>query len=187
MYTDHQNLESFMTTKQLTQCQARWAETLGCFDYEIVFLPGQHTSRLDTLSRRPDLAPDSEDKLSFGSLLKPENVTGETFVEVAPFKSWFKEKTIDLDNTEHWFQIDIMGMMEDVAAPSLEPKAEGAVKTNAELISKVRQLGGQDTWIQRLLDQATGWAEDHHQRAQDGVVYTKGRVKVPDKRRIKTL
>jgi hypothetical protein len=37
VYTNHQNLESFMTTKVLTQRQARWAETFGCFDFEIVF------------------------------------------------------------------------------------------------------------------------------------------------------
>ncbi|PLW17252.1 hypothetical protein PCANC_11624 [Puccinia coronata f. sp. avenae] len=69
------NLESFMKTKQLTQRQARWAETLGCFDFEIVFCPGRHASRLDVLSRRLDLAPESEEKLSFGSILKPENIT----------------------------------------------------------------------------------------------------------------
>jgi hypothetical protein len=37
VYTNHRNLESFMTTKQLTRRQARWAETMGCFDFEIVF------------------------------------------------------------------------------------------------------------------------------------------------------
>jgi hypothetical protein len=75
VYTDHRNLESFMTTKRLTQRQARWAEMLGCFDFEIVFRPGRHASRLDALSRRLDLAPESKQKLSFGSILKPENIT----------------------------------------------------------------------------------------------------------------
>jgi hypothetical protein len=37
VYMDHRNLESFMTTKALTRRQARWAETMGCFDFEIVF------------------------------------------------------------------------------------------------------------------------------------------------------
>lgn len=41
VYTDHRNLESFMKTKQLTRRQARWAETLACFDFTIKFRPGR--------------------------------------------------------------------------------------------------------------------------------------------------
>lgn len=64
-----------MTTKQLTRRQARWAETLGCFDFHIRFRPGRKSSKPDTLSRRPDLEPSAHEKLSFGSLLRPENVS----------------------------------------------------------------------------------------------------------------
>jgi hypothetical protein len=105
---------------------------------------------------------------------------------VAPFESWFEDKSVDLDNAEHWFQVDVVGIANNAPASSTPPHGEGAMMTNAELISEIRQLGGQDTRILGLLDQATGWAECHHQRAQDGIVYTRGRIEVPDKQRIKT-
>jgi hypothetical protein len=49
VYTNHQNLESFMTTKALTRRQARWAKTMGCFDFEIVFWQGRQSSKPDAL------------------------------------------------------------------------------------------------------------------------------------------
>jgi hypothetical protein len=50
IHTDHRNLEILMTTKSITQRQARWAETMGCFDFEIVFCPGKQSSKPDALS-----------------------------------------------------------------------------------------------------------------------------------------
>ena len=35
VYTDHKNLEYFMTTKQLNRRQARWAEFLSEFNFKI--------------------------------------------------------------------------------------------------------------------------------------------------------
>src|SRR5260370_41839774 len=34
---DHKNLEHFMTTKKLTQCQVRWSEFLSQFNLKILF------------------------------------------------------------------------------------------------------------------------------------------------------
>jgi hypothetical protein len=112
VYTNHQYLESFMQTKKLTQRQACWAETLGCFDFEIVFCPGHHLLRLDTLSHQPNLAPETEDNLMFGSLLRPDNISEETFAEVAFFESWFEDKKVDLKDAKHWFQVDVLGVGE---------------------------------------------------------------------------
>ena len=89
VYTNHRNLENFMTTKELTRRQARWAEILGCFDFNIVFRPGREATRPDALSRRPDLAPDKADKLSFGQLLRPDNIRLDTFTAIAEFDACF--------------------------------------------------------------------------------------------------
>ena len=51
--TDHNNLRYFMTTKSLTPRQARWAEALSAFDFEIEFKKGT-SNPADGLSRRPD-------------------------------------------------------------------------------------------------------------------------------------
>ncbi|PLW50734.1 hypothetical protein PCASD_00661 [Puccinia coronata f. sp. avenae] len=109
VYTDHWNLESFMTTKELTSRQARWAETMGCFDFEIVFRPGCKSSKPDSLSQRPNLAPAKEEWMTFSQLLKPCNITPETFAEVSEFKGCFLDESVEFAKAEFWFQVDVMG------------------------------------------------------------------------------
>ena len=36
IYTDHKNLEYFMTTKILNRRQARWAQELSAYDFRII-------------------------------------------------------------------------------------------------------------------------------------------------------
>ena len=55
--SDHNNLQYFMTTKQLSRRQARWAEFLSGFNYVIRFRPGRLGSKPDALTRRPDVYP----------------------------------------------------------------------------------------------------------------------------------
>ena len=52
IYTDHKALEYFMTTKQLTSRQARWAEILSQFFFTIMYRPGKENTQADTLTRR---------------------------------------------------------------------------------------------------------------------------------------
>ena len=52
IYTDHKALEYFMTTKQLTGRQARWAEILSQFFFTIMYRPGRQNSKADALTRR---------------------------------------------------------------------------------------------------------------------------------------
>ena len=49
--TDHQNLEHFMTTKQLNRRQARWAKFLLEFNFRITYRPGKKGEKPDTLTR----------------------------------------------------------------------------------------------------------------------------------------
>ena len=120
VYTDHRNLESFMTTKQLTRRQARWAETLGCFDFDIVFRPGHLSSKPDALSRRPDLAPTREEKLSFGQLLRPDNITPATFVEVSDVEIKIESLLFD-EPTLEIFELDRCLAEEDQAESKFLP------------------------------------------------------------------
>ena len=53
--SDHHNLQYFTTTKELTQRQARWSETLASYDFRIQHCKGKENSWADALSRRPDL------------------------------------------------------------------------------------------------------------------------------------
>jgi len=39
-YTDHQNLQHFLTPKKWNQRQIRWAQFLASFNLKIIYLPG---------------------------------------------------------------------------------------------------------------------------------------------------
>ena len=50
--SDHQNLQYFTTSRQLSERQVRWAEKLERFNFKIVFRPGFQSAKPDFLSRR---------------------------------------------------------------------------------------------------------------------------------------
>lgn len=54
IYSDHKNLTTFTTTKQLNRRQVRWSELLGQYKFRIQYTPGRDNGRADALSRRPD-------------------------------------------------------------------------------------------------------------------------------------
>ena len=75
--TDHRNLEYFMTTKLLNRRQARWSEFLSRFNFKIVFRPGRHGTKPDSLTRRSaDLPKEGDARLAHQSqtVLKRENL-----------------------------------------------------------------------------------------------------------------
>jgi len=54
IWTDHKNLEYFMTAKKLNRHQAHWSLYLARFDFRLVHCPGHCMRKPDTLSWRPD-------------------------------------------------------------------------------------------------------------------------------------
>jgi len=54
VFTDHNNLEYFNTTKVQNRTQAHWAEILSQFKFKIVYRPGEKNGKADALSRRVD-------------------------------------------------------------------------------------------------------------------------------------
>jgi len=61
IWTDHKNLQYFMTAKKLNQRQARWSLLLAQFDFIMHHSPGKSMGKTDTLSRRSDHGTGSED------------------------------------------------------------------------------------------------------------------------------
>ena len=77
LITDHKNLEYFMSKKLLNRRQARWAQFLSRFDYEIVYRPGKSNGKADVLTRRPGDLPEGGDerlKTMEQVVLKPQNL-----------------------------------------------------------------------------------------------------------------
>jgi len=54
IWTDHKNLEYFMTAKKLNHCQAHWSLHLARFDFLLHHRPGHTMGKPDALSRRAD-------------------------------------------------------------------------------------------------------------------------------------
>jgi hypothetical protein len=56
VFSDHQNLEYFTTTKALNRRQGRWAQELAAYDFKIVYRPGSQNGQQDALSCHPQSA-----------------------------------------------------------------------------------------------------------------------------------
>jgi hypothetical protein len=57
VFTDHKNLENFMTTKILNPKQACWTQELAGYDFKIFYLPGSANEKPDALSRHSEYHP----------------------------------------------------------------------------------------------------------------------------------
>jgi hypothetical protein len=69
VYSDHQNLTYFLTSKKLNGRQARWYEKLSEYDFTIKYTKGKENIRADALSRRPDYQASHEE----GALFTEQN------------------------------------------------------------------------------------------------------------------
>jgi len=58
VFSDHQNLEYFTTTKVLKRRQARWAQEFAGIDFCIYYRPGTKNGKPDALSRRSEYRPE---------------------------------------------------------------------------------------------------------------------------------
>jgi RNase H-like domain found in reverse transcriptase/Reverse transcriptase (RNA-dependent DNA polymerase)/Integrase zinc binding domain/Chromo (CHRromatin Organisation MOdifier) domain len=70
IWTDHKNLEYFMTAKKLNRRQARWSLLLARFDFLLHHRPGKTMGKPDALSRRSDHGSGTEDNQNL-TLLTP--------------------------------------------------------------------------------------------------------------------
>jgi len=70
VFTDHKNLEVFMSSKVLNRRQARWAELLAGYNFVLAHIPGP-TNPADGPSHRPNYAEDQD--LPVGTLLPPSS------------------------------------------------------------------------------------------------------------------
>jgi len=72
IWTDHKNLEYFMTSKNLNRRQARWALYLSGFDFILKHMLGIKMGKADGLSQRSDWEKKREGDNEEKVLLKPE-------------------------------------------------------------------------------------------------------------------
>jgi len=82
VWTDHKNLEYFMSSQKLNRCQARWALFLSHFDFKLVHVPGTKIGKADGLSRRPDWQEGVGKENKDRTLVKKEWLEARTLEEV---------------------------------------------------------------------------------------------------------
>ena len=67
-----------MTTKRLTRRQARWAEFLADYNFQITYRPGKDNQKADALTRRPGDRPegpeDDRQKQMSRTILTPDKI-----------------------------------------------------------------------------------------------------------------
>ena len=91
IWTDHKNLQYFMTSQKLNRQQARWALYLSRFNFTLKHVPGKSMGKADGLSRRPDWQEGIERDNKDQTLIKPEWVrVAETLVEGGNLKERIK-------------------------------------------------------------------------------------------------
>jgi len=73
VYTDHHNIQYFLTTKVWNPQQIRWAQGLANFNFKIVYCPGSRGGRPDALSRRPEYRLEEGATHREQTNLKPEH------------------------------------------------------------------------------------------------------------------
>jgi len=71
IWTDHKNLEYFMTAKKLNRRQARWFLYLAHFDFKLIHRPGRFMGKPDALSQRLDHGKETSNNEDV-VLLRPE-------------------------------------------------------------------------------------------------------------------
>jgi len=54
IWSDHKNLEYFMSSQKLNQRQAQWALYLSRFNFMLKHVPGSSMEKANSLSRQPD-------------------------------------------------------------------------------------------------------------------------------------
>ena len=62
VFTDHKNLVTFMSTKELSDRQGRWQEFFSQYNFRIIYRPGKEGKNPDALIRRPGDIPTTEEK-----------------------------------------------------------------------------------------------------------------------------
>jgi hypothetical protein len=72
IWTDHQNIQYFMSAKKLNWCQAHLALFLSHFNFQLTHKPGSLMKKADILSRRVDHKRGVENDNKNTMLLKPE-------------------------------------------------------------------------------------------------------------------
>jgi len=165
VFSDHQNLEYFTTTKVLNRRQARWAQELAGVDFRIYYRPGTQNGKPDALSRRSEYRPEKGgiENQPITTVLQEKtlaNRRNQSFIcssarlASLPARKW-KEEFLEEIKKEGEKDEEYKRMMErEAASEELAPKDRKAsdIKKENEVLYRKGLLWVPQGLIQRILE-----------------------------------
>ncbi len=182
VYSDHSNLLTFTTTKQLNRRQARWSQELGAFDFVIRHISGVKNQRADLLSRRHDYQ-DFAKTGNTKALLDSSKLIAASFGDTN-ITSTLEAEDSDSQNSD--LQQDTSADIEDTSNHQ-----DGFIPSNT-LLKAFRKAYQLDPFAKRTLEYLEK-KESHSQQVglqhfstnQHGLLLFKSHIYIPRDKRLK--
>ena len=116
VYTYHQNLQYFLTTKAWTARQVRWAQKLCDFNFIIVYRLGIKGGKPDALSRRPEYRPEEGATHREQQILRPQNFEDDQVTII--WQEEFPLPQQELPHPEKENVVRVQRLIEDARIPT---------------------------------------------------------------------
>lgn len=162
IYTDHKNLEYFMTTKTLNRRQARWAEKLSEYDFTIVYRKGTSNAKADALSRRSEYRPE-----------------GGGSTDSQPVTRLFRDGQLDLDSLK---TRDCQPMLSCASLSQIKK-----IQFDSNLLAKIREAVRNDERYRNTLTSVGTKNQNDSVEVVEGLLYYKGRLWVPEDNELRLI
>jgi hypothetical protein len=161
VYTDHQNLEYFTTTKVLNRRQAHWAQELAGIDFKICYRPGSQNGKPDALSRCSEYRPPKG-----GSEEQPI----QTVLQKKDFETQTKSPDTQIDYTE-----------ENVLITATKLPYKRWVNWDKNFLEEVKEEALKDEDYKEAMKSLEKNEENSHDTLsqEEGVLYYRPRLWVP--------
>jgi len=157
--TDHKNLVTFMTTKELSERQARWMQELSQYNFKIEYCPGKKGGKPDALTRRERDLPTAGDKRltrNVGILLP-------------------KERYWDIPETEE-IKLDML------ETTKFKDKDEGEIQKASNVDKEIQDVNRNlDEGRKEMKGIALGLCQ-----WKDGLLWYQGKIWIPNEEGIRT-
>jgi len=124
IFSDHQNLTDFKSAILLNRRQARWAEDLKQYNFQILYRKGSANVKADILSRCPEFTS------------REGGTTSATQQTIVDKRQWLEVGAMDLDANNEYETVQISA----IDVEQLLPKAKERIKEKAMLDEKYRDL-----------------------------------------------
>jgi hypothetical protein len=167
VFTDHKNLEYFMTTKILNRRQVCWAQELASMDFKVFYRKATSDGKPDALSRCPEYHPEK----GGGGDQQMQTVLSEKHFDMISAISMGGD-----------------GMVFCCSAVQLEYLATSLTKWMKEFEEEIRQVGNEDAAYQQAIKDISRSTQkiqgkEEILQLEDGLLYRKGLLWVPENER----